>query len=191
MASGKPFRPNLDALYPAPPAKAFFPARERMSDQDAQLRHGEQKANLLSCPMYGPPFLAGGVRPPTEPVTFWLFRSSTIPPGTKDLLTSFLNVAAIIVGFLVTTQSILVSLDSKWIRGLSDACGLPRRGHLLVDGYSASFRYRDCVCPCDAFSGLAEAFRGLAVLNLGVRRCDSFPRCIPRSQHLLQCAEVD
>jgi hypothetical protein len=70
-------------------------------------------------------------------ITFRFFRSSTIPPSTKDLMTSFLNVAAIIVGFLVTTQSILMSLDSKWIIQRSKESGAYRMlvGYLVAATY--------------------------------------------------------
>ena len=64
----------------------------------------------------------------------WFFRSSTIPPGTKDLLTSFLNVSAIIVGFLVTSASILLSLDGKWIIQRSKEAGAYR----MLVGYLVS-----------------------------------------------------
>lgn len=73
----------------------------------------------------------------TAGITFWLLRSSTIPPGTKDLMTGFLNIAAIIVGFLVTSQSILMSLDGKWIIQRSKEAGAYRMlvGYLVAATY--------------------------------------------------------
>ncbi len=70
-------------------------------------------------------------------VSLWLLHSSTIPPGTKDLMTAFLNVAAIIVGFLVTSQSILLSLDGKWIIQRSKESGAYR----MLVGYLVSATY--------------------------------------------------
>jgi hypothetical protein len=65
------------------------------------------------------------------------FRSSSIPPGTKDLMTSFLNVAAIIVGFLLTAMSILLSIDSKWIIQRSKESG----AYGMLVGYMISATY--------------------------------------------------
>lgn len=66
------------------------------------------------------PWLGGLV---SAGVCYWLLRTSTIPPGTKDLLASFLNVAAIMIGFLVTAKSILLSIDDKWIIQRSKEAG--------------------------------------------------------------------
>lgn len=70
-------------------------------------------------------------------ISYWFFRSSSIPPGTRDLMTSFLNIAAIIVGFLITSQSILMSLDGKWIIQRSKEAGAYRMlvGYLVAATY--------------------------------------------------------
>lgn len=56
-------------------------------------------------------------------ICYLLLRHWTIPPGTKDLLAGLLNVAAIMVGFLVTAKSILLSIDDRWIIKRSKEAG--------------------------------------------------------------------
>jgi hypothetical protein len=80
------------------------------------------------------PWLAGLV---VAGLCFWGFRTSTIPVGTKDLMTSFLNIAAIIVGFLVTSKAILLSIDTKWIIQRSKESG----AYGMLVGYMVSATY--------------------------------------------------
>lgn len=68
---------------------------------------------------------------------YWALRDWTIPPGTKDLLTSFLNVAAIMIGFLVTGKSILISLDETWIIQKSKTAG----AYEMLVGYMVAATY--------------------------------------------------
>src|ERR1700722_17030547 len=68
---------------------------------------------------------------------YLLLRHWTILPGTKDLLVGFLNVAAILTGFLLTANSILLSIDEKWIIRRSKEAG----AYEMLVGYLVSATY--------------------------------------------------
>ncbi len=70
-------------------------------------------------------------------VGFWWLNGGWIPPGLKDLLSGFLNVASIVVGFLVTAKSILLSIDHKWIIQRSKESG----AYGMLVGYIVSATY--------------------------------------------------
>ena len=87
-----------------------------------------------------------------------IFRMWALPPGTKDLFTATLNVAAIAVGFLFTAKSILISIDNRWIIQRGKESG----AYQMLIAYMLSATYWWLITA--VLSGI-----GLAILPAGLK----------------------